>query len=94
MAFSSATIVTMPSQHQYADNNFDARSHFSDSAATNNALFTLGSLNRVAPNTTDDKYNRTHSSNFGTLRGSHFKSNQSLCSCNAETEVRLLLLDI
>lgn len=98
----------MPSQQQYID-NFDARSHYSDSIAIN-ALYSVGSsaagISAGGAGTSasggasasvsgpgiegihhpTEKYPKSYS-NCGTLRGSYFKSNQSLCSCNAETEV-------
>lgn len=83
----------MPSQNQYSNDNFDARSHYSDSAATttatNNALYNFGSLNRTLKDGSKGctRAYSNCSGGGGTLRTSHFKSNQSLCSCNAETEV-------
>lgn len=100
----------MPSQHQQYIDNFDARSHYSDSVAIN-ALYSVGtsgasggsgiaggsgvgaggggSLSGAGIEGVHhpiEKYPKSYST-CGTLRGSYFKSNQSLCSCNAETEV-------
>ncbi len=73
----------MPSQTCF-EAAFDSRSHYSDSAANNN-FYHVGSLRSHRG---DDQLVKSHS-NYGSLRGSLLKSNQSLCSCNAETEVSL-----
>ncbi|KAG4072428.1 hypothetical protein HA402_004360 [Bradysia odoriphaga] len=71
----------MPSQTCF-EAAFDSRSHYSDSAANNN-FYHVGSLRNQHRG--DDQLVKSHS-NYGSLRGSLLKSNQSLCSCNAETE--------
>lgn len=73
----------MPSQTCF-EAAFDSRSHYSDSAANNNNYYHAGSLRNHHRG--DDQLVKSHS-NYGSLRGSLLKSNQSLCSCNAETEV-------
>lgn len=75
----------MPSQTCF-EAAFDSRSHYSDSAANNN-FYHVGSLRNHRG---DDQLVKSHS-NYGSLRGSLLKSNQSLCSCNAETEVSLFV---
>lgn len=77
----------MPSQTCF-EAAFDSRSHYSDSA-TNNNFYHAGSLRNQRG---DDQLVKSHS-NYGSLRGSLLKSNQSLCSCNAETEVSLFMCD-
>lgn len=73
----------MPSQTCF-EAAFDSRSHYSDSAANNN-FYHVGSLRNHRG---DDQLVKSH---YGSLRGSLLKSNQSLCSCNAETEVSLFM---
>lgn len=85
----------MPTQNQYID-NYDARSHYSDSAAAVTTLYSVGAggSSSVSGGGGGGAIESVHLpvgralSNCGTLRSSYFKSNQSLCSCNAETEVR------
>lgn len=83
----------MPTQSQYID-NYDARSHYSDSAAAVTTLYSVGAGGSNSITGGGGAMESVHLpigralSNCGTLRGSYFKSNQSLCSCNAETEVR------
>lgn len=71
----------MPSQTCF-EAAFDSRSHYSDTAASNNFYH----AENVRHHRGDDQFAKSHS-NYGSLRGSLLKSNQSLCSCNAETEV-------
>lgn len=91
---------------QFSDSNYDARSHYSDSAAAPVTATTTSLFGGSASGGNGGGGAGGHGSAMGgaideiiphpplakafsnTMRGtSYFKSNQSLCSCNADTEV-------